>query len=178
MTAMNKIVTIIILISLSFIISSCSDTVNNVIVPPEHDYSPMWPQIGYNAQNTSNPYAPKVKCQPVQLGTVDWYYEFPQAYYSDGAEFTVDSKSNIYFISQQDPIHKVYKFRTDGTVIWKIDSVHSYNYAFITLSSDESKIYFHSRELLYCYDSSGKYNWNTQQGWIYPKPSIGKDGTI
>jgi hypothetical protein len=177
----NRYIICILITLTGVLLISCSDnTVNTKIpqLPIANISSPMWPQIGFNAQNTSSPYAPKVMCRPVELGETDWYYEFPNAYYSDGAEFCVDSKNNIYFFSQQHPLHKIYKFRPDGSVIWTIDSLNEWNHAFISLSSDEAKIYFNSQARLYCYDSTGNYIWHVNDIGMYPKPSVGKDGTI
>ncbi|RPI16844.1 MAG: hypothetical protein EHM58_11050 [Ignavibacteriae bacterium] len=165
--------------SIIFIIffSSCKDDTVSVILP-EPDYSPIWPQAGYNAQNTGNPYAPKVKCNPVNLGQVDWYYEFPSGSYSDGAEFCVDSKSNIYFYSQNDNQMKIYKFRHEGSVIWAVNVYGVHNFASISLNSDESKIYFHNNAEFCCYDSSGNRIWAIDPGGAMCKPAVGSDGTI
>jgi hypothetical protein len=177
----NRYTQSILITLLTVLFISCSDNSVNTTgpqLPIAIINDPMWPQTGYNAQNTSNPYAPRVICNSVNLGQIDWYYEFPNTSYSDGAEFCVDSKNNIYYFSQQNPLHKIYKFRPDGSVIWIIDSLNSWNHAYVSLSSDEAKIYFNSGSSLYCHDSSGNFLWSVENIGMYPKPSIGKDGTI
>lgn len=175
----NRYIKSILITLLSVLLTSCSD--DSVITTGENPvvivHTPMWPQSGYNAQNTSSPYAPYAHCNPVNLGEVEWYYDFGN-YGSDGAEFCVDSKNNIYFFSQQEPAHKLYKFRSNGTVIWIADSLNSFNHAYVSLSPNETKIYFNIDNGLYCYDSSGNFVWKLTDYSMYPKPSIGKDGTI
>lgn len=167
-------------------ISSCSDdspVMNNVITP---DTSPMWPQAGFDARHTGNINAQKTYIQPVMQGQLDWSYTFPSSAYSDGSEFCIDSKGNIYFIAQSSPWGVLYKFTTDGKVIWKIDSVTSNNYAAISMSANEERIYFIATRpsnfhKLFCYDSSGAFLWKNDSlsGYGYgSKPTIGKDGTI
>ena len=166
---------------LSVLLTSCSDnsvpTGNNIINPVAIITDPMWPQSGYNAQNTSSPYAPHSYCNPVNLGEVDWYYDFG-SYNYDGAEFCVDSKNNVYFLWQGYPRNKVFKFRQDGTVIWIKDSLSSPNYAGFSLSPDETKIYINNDFGLYCIDSSGILKWTSTNSGYYTKPAVGKDGTI
>jgi hypothetical protein len=159
---------------------SCSDDTVTPRVPTEPVaivLTPMWPQSGYNAQNTSSPYAPYAHCNPVNLGEVDWFYDFG-GYNSDGAEFCVDSKNNIYFLWQGYPRHKIYKFRPDGTVIWIKDSVFSDNFASFSLSPDEKKIYMSNGTELLCIDSIGHLQWSSPISCHHTKSAIGKDGTI
>ncbi len=145
------------------------------------DYKPIYPQAGYNARNTSNPYAPAVYMSPVLNGVLSWTYSFPGEYFSDGSEFCVDSKGNIYFMSMGSP-SGIYKFSPYGQVLWIKDSLMQDNYCGISLSTDESKIYVTAyipqrTQQLYCIDSSGKTIWSVPTT-SNRKPVIGKKGTL
>lgn len=165
---------------LSVLFCSCSDNpVGNKgpVNPIAIVITPMWPQAGYNAQNTSSPYAPFAYCNPVNIGEVDWYYNFG-SYGSDGAEYCVDSKNNIYFLWQVYPFNKIYKFRPDGTVVWVKDSLNSPNHSYFSLSPDETKIYMSNGSSFICIDSSGHLYWDIPLNCNYVKPAVGKNGTI
>jgi len=137
---------------------------------------------GYNARNTSNPYAPSAFMNPVVNGALDWSFTFPSGNYSDGSQFCVDSRGFIYYLSQINPNGAVYKFSPDGKVVWKRDSLNQWNFAAISLSRDESRIYFVAfkqgmLDRLYCLDSAGKYLWNKDSALV-TKPAIGRDDVI
>lgn len=145
------------------------------------DNKPIYPQAGYNARNTSNPYAPAAFMSPVLNGALAWTYSFPGQYFSDGSEFCVDSKGHIYFMSMGSP-SGIYKFSPSGQVLWIKDSLMQDNYCGISLSTDESKIYVTAyipsrSQQLYCIDSSGKTIW-TLPSSSTRKPVIGKSGTL
>jgi hypothetical protein len=119
---------------------------------------------------------------PVQSGIADWSYSFQGNNFSDGSEFCVDSKSNVYYVSQPMQIGGLYKFSQSGEVIWKRDSLIQWNYCGISLSADESRIYFvafkgGSNDKLFCIDSSGKDIWSIPSS-NETKPVIGKNGTL
>jgi len=121
---------------------------------------------------------------PVELGVSDWSYTFPNGSFSDGAEFCVDSKGNIYYLNQLYNSGGLYKFRFDGTLVWKIDSLMQDNQCGISLNTDESKIYVSAYKVqpyiegLYCIDSGGTINWIIPGCKNGAKPVIGRDGTI
>jgi hypothetical protein len=164
------------------ILAGCNDNSTNNIFTINN--SPIWPQPGYNARNTSNPKSPYVYMNPVQQGVSDWSYTFPNGSFSDGAEFCIDSKGNIYYLNQLDGAGGIYKFRYDGTLVWKIDSLMQNNQCGISLSTDESKIYLSAYKIqpyvegLYCIDSGGSINWMVPGCKDGAKPVIGRDGTI
>lgn len=171
-----------VLIALAF--HGCSDSTNpsNTIFNPPSSTKPIFPMPGYNARNTSNPYCINAFMNPVQAGVEDWSYTFPGVYFSDGSEFCVDSKSNVYYISQPYNIGGFYKFSQNGEIIWKIDSLIEWNYAGISLSADESRVYFvafknNSPDSLYCIDSTGKKIWALKT-YTNCKPLIGKEGDL
>lgn len=160
----------------------CSDSpVNNNLAP---SYYPIWPQPGFNARNTSNPSSPYVYMNPVIQGIADWSYTFPSGSFSDGAEFCVDSKGNIYYLNQLYPTGGLYKFKFDGTLVWKIDSLMQWNYCGISLSGNEKKIYLSAYKVqpyaegLYCVDSGGTIDWYIPGCNNGEKPVIGRDGII
>jgi len=171
---------IFIVILVAVVFYGCTESSNPL--NPVPDYSPMWPMPGYNARNTSSPYAPDATMNPVVNGVLSWSYTFPSGSYSDGSQFCVDSRGFIYYLHQITPLGALYKFSPDGQVVWKRDSLIQWNYAAISLSSDESKIYFVAFkqgmwDRLYCLDSAGKYNWYKDSALV-TKPAIGKDGII
>lgn len=168
------------LVLLAFVIAGCSNSSNPVNSIVTH--KPIFPQPGYNARNTSNPYCVNMNILPVVNGTADWSYTFAGTYFSDGSEFCVDSKGNLYYICQAYSIGGLYKFSQNGEVIWKKDSLIQYNFCGISLSSDEKKIYVTANKIgnsshLYCIDSSGKDIWSIPDN-SNSKPVIGKSGTI
>jgi hypothetical protein len=164
------------------ILAGCNDNSTNNIFTTNN--SPIWPQPGFNARNTSNPKSPYVYMNPVLQGVGDWSYLFPSGNFSDGGEFCVDSKGNIYYLNQLYPAGALYKFRYDGTLVWKIDSLMQNNYCGISLSADEKKIYLSAYKIqpyaegLYCVDSGGTVNWFIPGCIGGAKPVIGRDGTI
>lgn len=172
------------IVLLTLAISGCKDSsnpVNNNPVNPS--YKPIFPQPGYNSRNTSNPYCISVPMNPVQGGISDWSYTFQGTYFSDGSEFCVDSKGNIYYVCQSIfDIGGLYKFDQNGNVIWKIDSMMQDNFCGISLSADESRIYVNAYrgigyDSLFCIDSAGKKVWSVYS-FSRNKPLIGKAGTI
>jgi len=176
--------TIVISVFLLFLFAGCNNSSNpsNAIFNPSSSTKPIFPMPGYNARNTSNPYCINAYMNPVQYGVADWSYTFQGNDFSDGSEFCVDSKSNIYYISQPYNIGGFYKFSQNGEVIWKIDSLIEWNYAGISLSADESRVYFvafknNSPDSLYCIDSTGKKIWSLKN-YTVSKPVIGKDGDL
>lgn len=170
------------LIALAF--QGCSDSTNpsNTIFNPPSSTKPVFPMPGYNARNTSNPYCINVTINPVQSGVADWSYNFQGNYFSDGSEFCVDSKSNVYYIAQPDLRGGFYKFSQNGDVIWKIDSLIQFNFCGISLSADESRVYvvagkYNSNDSLFCIDSAGKKIWSLET-YTNSKPLIGKEGDL
>lgn len=171
---------IIIAVLFSFIYYGCTESSNPL--NPVPDTKPAWPMFGYNARNTSSPYALNSIMNPVINGALDWSYTFPQGNLSDGSQFCVDSRGYVYFIHQIQPPGAIYKFSPDGHVVWKRDSLIQWNFAAISLSMDESRIYTvvfkpGSYDRLYCLDSSGAEMWFINNAQLC-KPAIGKDGTI
>lgn len=165
---------------LSLIFYSCTESTNPL--NPIPDTSPIWPMPGYNARNTSSPYAPDAVMKPVTNGTLGWMYTFPSGSYSDGSEFCVDSRGFIYYIHQIHPLGALYKFSPDGEVVWKKDSLIQWNYAGISLNRDETQIYFvafkpGTGDRLYCLDSSGTEKWFISNAEVCI-PAVGKDGTL
>ena len=162
--------------------TGCNDNSTNDIFTINN--SPIWPQPGYNARNTSNPKSPYIYMNPVLQGAGDWSFLFPSGNFSDGAEFCVDSKGNIYYLNQLYPAGALYKFRFDGTLVWRIDSLMQTNYCGISLSTDEKKIYLSAYKIqsgpegLYCIDSGGTVNWFIPGCIGGAKPVIGRDGII
>jgi hypothetical protein len=145
----------------------------------------MWPQHGFNGRQTGNPLSASNDVMPVSSGAIDWTYNFPAGECSDGSEFCVDSKGNIYYLHQLYPKGALYKFRQDGSVAWKIDSLWTQNFSAISLSTDESYIYFHAvykKDTYYSLmriDSSGnltKLIDNIHDDEF--KVVIGRDGTL
>jgi hypothetical protein len=137
---------------------------------------------GYNARNTSNPYAPPVFMNPVVNGSLNWSFTFPTGNYSDGSQFCVDSRGYVYYLHQIGTLGALYKFTPDGQVVWKKDSLMQNNFAAISLSKDESRIYFVAykpgiSDALFCLDSAGKYKWHLPSALV-TKPAVANDGTI
>jgi sugar lactone lactonase YvrE len=159
---------------------NCSDDViRNVTV----EHPPMWPQHGYNARQTGNVNSPAATMNPVMLGVTDWSYSFPAVGYTDGSEFCVDSKGNIYFVSEEMAESSLYKFSPDGYVIWKIDSIVATNFSAISINKNEDRIYFVARrndsELkLHCVDSSGHFIWTLDSAYFTQKIVIRKDNNL
>lgn len=171
---------IFIVILLAVVIYGCTESTNPL--NPIPDTSPIWPMPGYNSRNTSSPYAPDAVMNPVANGTLGWLYTFPSGDYSDGSEFCVDSRGFIYYLHQINPHGALYKFSPDGQVVWKKDSLNQWNYAGISLSKDETQIYFvafkpGTGDRLYCHDSSGAENWIISNAEVCI-PAVGKDGTL
>lgn len=171
---------IFVAILFSFMVYGCTESSNPI--NPAPSTTPIWPMPGYNARNTSSPNAPSAVTNPVSNGVLDWSFTFPVGNLSDGSQFCVDSKGYIYFIHQILSLGALYKFSPDGNVVWKRDSLIQWNFAAISLSRDESKIYFvafkpGSYDKLYCLDSAGNYVWSIDSAMV-TKPSIGRDGII
>jgi hypothetical protein len=171
---------ILIAVLLSLMLYGCNESTNTV--DPVSLNTPMWPMPGYNARNTSSPYAPDAIMNPVVNGALDWSYTFPSGNYSDGSQFCVDSRGFIYYLHQIQPNGALYKFSPDGKVVWKRDSLNQWNFAAISLSRDESRIYFVAfkpgiSDALFCLDSAGNYKWHLPSALV-TKPAIGKDGII
>ena len=172
----------ILVILLAFIFVSCKESTNPLNNNPESNNKPVFPMPGYNARNTSNPYCINTYMNPVQGGVEDWTFTFQGNSFSDGSEFCVDSKNNIYYVCQASNIGGLYKFSQNGDVIWKKDSLTQDNFCGISLSADESKIYVSAHKIgtsdnLYCIDSTGKDVWSIPSS-TYSKPLIGKEGTL
>ncbi len=107
---------------------------------------------------------------------------FHQETTSDGSQFCVDSRGFIYYLHQIYPDGALYKFSPDGNVVWKRDSLIQWNFAAISLSRDESRIYFvafkpGNVDKLYCLDSAGKSLWHKDSALV-TKPAIGRDDVI
>jgi len=168
------------LVLLSLMLYGCTESSNPV--NPLQSNLPMWPMPGFNARNTSSPYAPDAVMNPIINGALSWSYTFPAGSVSDGSTFCVDSRGYIYYLHQLYPLGALYKLSPDGNVIWKKDSLIHWNYAAISLSTNESRIYFtadkpgYSRRL-YCLDSAGNFVWNVDSALVI-KPAVGKDGTL
>ena len=151
-------------------------------VAPVYTYQPIWSQPGYNARNTSNPYATKTIMNPVLNGVEEWTFTFQGTNFSDGSQFCVDSRGFIYYLHQDYDSPALYKFSAKGEVAWKKDSLIQWNYCGISLNSDESRIYVvafkgQSGDKLYCIDSAGNEIWSLPNGTPC-KPAIGKNGTL
>lgn len=171
---------ILVLVLFSLMLYGCTESTNPV--NPVQTYSPIWPMPGYNARNTSNPYSPSVNMNPVVNGALDWSFTFPSGNYSDGSQFCVDSRGFIYYLHQIYSLGALYKFTPGGQVVWKKDSLIQWNFAAISLSRDESQIYFvafkpGTWDRLYCLDSAGNYMWYKDSALV-TKPAIGRDGII
>ena len=175
---MRKIILLALFTTFLFGCNNSTDSSNN---NPVHIYKPIFPQPGYNSRNTSNPFGLTTNMQTVLSGVEDWSYTFPGTYFSDGSEFCVDTKGNVYYISQQYPSGSLYKFNQNGIVQWQIDSVTTSNFSGISLSADEKYIYFNAyrgnAQKLYCVDSSGNDIWSNNIVSL-SKPLIGKNGTL
>lgn len=164
----------------SIIYYGCSESSNPL--NPIPDTKPAWPMFGFNARNTSSPYASSSFMNSVMNGALDWSYTFPQGSLSDGSQFCVDSRGYVYFMHQIYSLGAIYKFSPDGQVIWKRDSLIQWNFAAISLSIDESKLYTvafkpGTGDRLYCLDSSGAEMWFINNAQLC-KPAIGNDGTV
>lgn len=171
---------ILIAVLFTLLLYGCNEISNPV--NPVSSTKPAWPMPGYNARNTSNPYAPKVVMNPVVNGALDWSYTFPSGDYSDGSQFCVDSRGFIYILHQINPNGALYKFSPDGKVVWKRDSLNQWNFAALSLSRDESRIYLvafkpNTYDRLFCLDSAGKDLWNKDSALV-TKPAIGRDDVI
>ena len=171
---------ILVLVLFSLLICGCSESSNPV--NPILINSPIWPMPGYNARNTSSPYSPSAVMKPVSNGIPDWSFTFPTGNLSDGSQFCVDSRGFIYFLHQLGTLGALYKFSPDGNVVWKRDSLMQNNFAAISLSRDESRIYFVAykpgiNDALFCLDSAGNYKWHLPSALV-TKPAVGSDGTI
>lgn len=171
---------ILIAVLFSLLLYGCNESVNPN--DPVNSYKPIWPMPGYNARNTSSPYSLSAVINPVSNGIPDWSFTFPPGDLSDGSQFCIDSRGFIYFLHQINPSGVLYKFSPDGNVVWKRDSLNQWNFAAISLSRDESQIYFvafkqGTMDRLYCYDSTGKYMWYKDSALV-TKPAIGKDGNV
>lgn len=174
---------ILIAVLFSLMLYGCNESTNTVNPEdPVTSTKPVWPMPGYNARNTSNPYAPTVVMNPVVNGALDWLFTFPSGNYSDGSQFCVDSRGFVYYLHQIGPLGTFYKFSHNGQVIWKKDSLMQTNFAAISLSKDESRIYFVAykpgiSDALFCLDSAGNYKWHLPSALV-TKPAIGSDGII
>lgn len=174
---------ILIAVLFSLMLYGCNESTNTVNPEdPVTSTKPVWPMPGYNARNTSNPYAPTVFMNPVVNGALDWLFTFPSGNYSDGSQFCVDSRGFVYYLHQIGPLGTFYKFSPNGQVIWKKDSLMQTNFAAISLSKDESRIYFVAykpgiSDALFCLDSAGNYKWRLPSALV-TKPAIGSDGII
>lgn len=172
------------LIIFSTLFFSCDNEGNILIPPPVNDYSPMWPQPCYNARFTSNPKSQTVLMNPVQSGTSDWSYSFQGGNVSDGSEFCVDSEGNIYYLHQlYIPYGSIYKFSSNGNVLWKIDSLMQNNYCGISINAAEDRIFLiaykpSETDRLFCIDSSGKILWSHLAGYSIFKPVVRRDWNI
>jgi PQQ-like domain len=171
---------IFVLVLFSLLIYGCTESTNPV--NPVQTYSPIWPMPGYNARNTSSPYATTVVMNPVVNGALDWSFTFPSGNFSDGSQFCVDSRGFVYYLHQIGTLGALYKFTSDGKVVWKKDSLMQNNFAAISLSRDESRIYLVAykpgiNDALFCLDSAGNYKWHLPSALV-TKPAIGSDGII
>jgi len=169
------------LIAFAMLMSGCDDSVMRNITA---DYPPMWSQHGYNARQTGNATSPAVTMNPVALGVQDWSYSFPAGGYTDGSEFCVDSKGNIYFVSEEVIGSSLYKFTPHGSVIWKRDTIVATNFSAISLNRKEDRIYFVSKGngipdlRLHCVDSSGNFVWSRDSAFFTQKVVVGSDDKL
>ncbi|MCE1164858.1 MAG: PQQ-binding-like beta-propeller repeat protein [Bacteroidetes bacterium] len=162
--------------------SGCGD--DSVVRNITTEYLPMWPQHGFNARQTGNPNSSNVSMNPVIEGVPDWSYSFPAGGYTDGSEFCVDSKGDIYFISEEISGSSLYKFSPEGIVIWKKDSIVATNFSAISLNRKEDRIYFVSMKnglsglWLHCVDSSGNFIWSRDSAYFTQKVVARGDGNL
>jgi len=152
----------IIFLFLVFLESCTTDTPVSIFNPP--DYSPMWRQFGGDARHTGNPNSPKVPLPPVMNGMVDWVDTVTNNYPNDGSECAVDSKGNIYFLSTG--TYQIIKYDLYGNVIWKRDTEYMGAFSGVTISADETKIYYPDFEKIVCRDSSGNLIWQINERCI------------
>jgi hypothetical protein len=155
---------------------SCREDITG-IKQAEFDFTPMWPQVGYDGRHSSNPFSAETYIQPVSQGIVNWIDTLGENNSQSNIINCADSKGNIYVLGAHinGPL---YKFRDDGSLIWKKDSVSGGYTNGVSLSSDETKLFFSGKDELCCYDSSGDRSW-VYSGVINPvKPAVGKDNNI
>ena len=162
---------IIFLIVFAVMFYGCDESVKYI----EPDNKPMWPQFGYDGRQTGNN-ASDVYISPVVNGTLEWSFANQNGALTDGSEYCVDSQGNIYYQDDNQP-GSLFKFAPDGRVIWKRDSLTSSNFSAVSLNKEETRVYFHTINGLYCYDSSGNRIWSNP--WpAYNKVIIDGEGVI
>jgi len=177
-----SIINFIVIIVFSLILNSCSD-ITSPINPPVNDKLPMWPQHGYNARRTGNPYGSDVYISPVNGISINWIDTIEAGYMY--VYPTIDSEGNIYYLHILHNMYSgiLYKIDKNGKIIWKFkDSTLLMSWdCGLGLSSDERNIYIPCGSGLYCIDSGGYLKWEYEDYSIYSNvtmPAIGKDGTI
>ncbi len=168
---------VLILIVFCFVLfDSCKDDITG-IKQAELDFTPMWPQVGYDGRHSSNSFGIKAYIQPVSQGIVDWVDTLGENNEQSNIINCVDSKGNIYILGAHlnGPL---YKFRNDGSLIWKKDSVSGGYINGVSLSRDETKLYFSGVNELCCYDSSGFESWVYSGNVNSVTPVVGKSSNI
>jgi len=135
--------------------------------------------FGFNGRHSANPFGVKVSIQSVNNGTIYWKDTLgPYSHFTDASESCIDATGNIYMIADKADSSSIIKLRSDGTIIWKRDSLTAGKYYGFALSNDETRVYYKDMYHFTCRDSSGNKLWSIN-GWSDGStPVIGKDGTI
>lgn len=169
-------------IFMSLVVFACDTLTNSIHFTPT-DNLPIWPQQGYSPRRTGNPYGYNQIITPINGTTKSWVDTLPSG--TDAVYPTVDTKGNIYYLHvNSDNITSIlYKFSSEGRKLWQItDSslIPSFGNG-LGLSANEKYIYIPCYTGLFCFDSSGNFQWKYNGNSQYSNnsmPAIGKDGTI
>lgn len=164
------------LLFLLIFFSSCEEDNPINILPIQPAYPPMWPQVGYDGRHSGNPNIPKVNQIPVQGNSIDWIDTIPNLNNLPRSITCIDSKGDIYFLENYAD-GSLYKIRSDGLIIWKVDTTNIPAFAGVSLSDDELRIYYSNGVNFNCRDTSGQLIWSIPNG-SGSKAAIGKDGII
>ena len=171
----------VVLVVLTTLLSSCDSSVQ--FVPGKTDTAPMWPQQGYSARRTGNPFGPKQYIAPVNGTNIKW---IDSLFHGINAVYpAVDSKGNIYYlhVHPDEMTTTLFKINSLGNIIWQLTDnsiLPSFGNG-LGISADEKSIYIPCFSGLFCVDSSGVIKWKYLDYSFYSNvtmPAIGEDGTI
>lgn len=159
------------------IISSCGDDGLKDIIEIQQDTIPMWPQLGFDGRHSGNPHIDKIRINPVQNGIMEWIDTLNGLFSQNRTVQTIDSKGNIYYLGYG-VSQVILKLNSLGQINWTKSSYDISAYTGLSLSADETRLYFGSNTQFVCLDSGGNNIWSLDQPSTNTKPIIGKDGTI
>ena len=172
------------LLTSTIILFSCKeDSINNnhqiIQNPVAFDPTPMWPMQGNNARHTGNLNGKIVETPAVQSGVINWIDSMNRNDYQDNPELSIDANGNIYRQTSNYRGLHLYKVRPDGSIIWAVDSNEvPTGGCGISLSTDETRIYYSNILSFVCRDSSGNFLWGLPTRVTGFIPAVGNDGSI